>query len=258
MEFHSSLHHLHMKKLVLLSIPFIFVQVAFTQTKINKVKLDTIHVAGRLIAGDGSKLSNIVIETRSPNLSYANLKYATITDSLGNFKLEGIQPVDTLTFFALNQEHTFINKESRFLNITIWPGTLKYATPQTLVISAKRTSQKKKSEFKTADFPGCSFYITQNPSYPGGPSKFEEYIYKNLKYPSNAIKNNIEGTVTVQFSIAKDGTLLFPSIINGLGYGCDEAVLEVLKKSRKWNPGIRNGRPIHAIYQTDIAFKLTD
>ncbi len=247
-----------MNKFILFFIHFVFIQATSAQTNLNRAQLDTIHVSGRLIAGDGSKLSNIIIETRSQSLGNSNLKYTTVTDSLGNFKLKGVQPVDTLTFFALNQEHTFINNGSRFLNITIWPGTLNYPTPQALIISAKRTIQKGKREFKTEDFVDGCFYITQDPSYPGGPSKFEEYIYKNLKYPPNAIKNNIEGTVTVRFSIAKDGSLLFPSIINGLGYGCDEAVLEVLKKSRKWNPGIRNRRPIHVIYQTDIVFKLTD
>ncbi|TKC05722.1 energy transducer TonB [Pedobacter polaris] len=247
-----------MKKIILLLLNLAFSYCSFAQEKTVKIKLDTINVSGKLIAGDGTKLSNIYIETKSQHNQYLQLKVGATTDSLGNFKLEGIKPTDTLTFFALNNEHTFINHGSRLLNITIWPSISKFKN-ETPVVSAKRIAPKKIASFKLTYLfnVGCCD-LTLNPQYPGGDKKFAAYIYENLKYPTAAIKNNIEGTVTVEFTITKGGTLIFPKIINGLGYGCDEAVLDILKHTKKWHPGIRNGRPIVMSYQTDVIFKLID
>ncbi|RZK60601.1 MAG: energy transducer TonB [Pedobacter sp.] len=247
-----------MKIILLLLLNFVIWNHVSAQQKIVKLKLDTINVSGRLIAGDGGKLANVYIETKSQHNQYLQLKVGATTDSLGNFKLVGIKPTDTLTFFALNNEHVFVNHGSRFLNITIWPSVENF-NKEGVVVSASRTSKKKPTEFKltSLDNIGCC-NISKNPEYPGGEKKFKEYIYQNLKYPLNAINHNIEGTVTVEFTIAKDGTLLFPKIINGLGYGCDETVLEILKHSRKWIPGMKNGRPIITSYQTDVVFKLVD
>ncbi|WP_316772514.1 energy transducer TonB [Pedobacter frigiditerrae] len=247
-----------MKKLVLFLLNLVLVLNALAQTEPKKIKLDTINVSGRLIAGDGSKLANVYIETKSQHNQYLQLKVGATTDSLGNFKLVGIKPTDTLTFFALNNEHIFFNRGSRFLNIMVWPSTNNY-NKEAVIVSATRTSKKKTTEFKLTpiDNIGCC-NISVKPEYPGGEKKFKEFIYKNLKYPSNAIKNNIEGAVTAEFTIAKDGKLLFPKIINSLGYGCDEAVLEILKHSRKWIPGMKYGRPIVMSYQTNVVFKLID
>ncbi|TCC86906.1 energy transducer TonB [Pedobacter frigiditerrae] len=247
-----------MKIILLLLLNLVISLHVSAQQKIVRLKLDTINVSGRLIAGDGSNLANVYIETKSQHNQYLQLKVGATTDSLGNFKLVGIKPTDTLTFFALNNDHIFVNHGTRFLNITVWPSMLNY-NKDAITVSANRTSKKETIKFKLTylDNIGCC-NISANSEYPGGERKFKEYIYQNLKYPLNAINNNIEGTVTVEFTIAKDGTLLFPKIINGLGFGCDEAVLEILKHSRKWIPGMKNGRPIVMSYQTDVVFKLVD
>lgn len=81
---------------------------------------------------------------------------------------------------------------------------------------------------------------------------------KNLLYPSLAIKNNIEGNVTIEFSVSKAGNVFNPKITNSLGYGCDEAAVNAILKSPKWMPGVENGKAVVSTYQIDVSFKIED
>ena len=51
-----------------------------------------------------------------------------------------------------------------------------------------------------------------------------------LKYPEQALKNKISGTVLIEMDLNEDGTLCNPVVINGIGYGCDEEATRIAKK----------------------------
>lgn len=86
---------------------------------------------------------------------------------------------------------------------------------------------------------------------------FYKYIQDSLKYPENAIKNNIEGTVGIQFDVTTTGQLINFKVIKDIYYGCAEAVIKVLKESKKWHPGFL-GRLSFFSYYLEIPFKLVD
>lgn len=87
------------------------------------------------------------------------------------------------------------------------------------------------------------FVITEVPPKPvGGMSAFFEYTEDNLKRPQEARQKGISGNVYVQFIIERDGRLSNVKILKGLGFGCDEAVINLLEKAPKWNPGKQNGQ----------------
>lgn len=65
-----------------------------------------------------------------------------------------------------------------------------------------------------------------------------------MKYPAEAKKNNVNGNVIVVFVVEKDGSITNTKIFRGLGSGCDEEAIRVIKKSPKWNPGMQNGQPV--------------
>jgi TonB family protein len=71
-------------------------------------------------------------------------------------------------------------------------------------------------------------FITQ-PTYPGGTNALNEFIAANLKYPEEAITNNIQGTVSVDFDIDIFGKVVTAKIKHGLGYGCDEEAIRLIK-----------------------------
>src|SRR5690606_23343287 len=82
------------------------------------------------------------------------------------------------------------------------------------------------------------------------------YLLENLKYPKEAKDKKITGRVTVQFVVEKDGTLTEPKVLRGIGGGCDEEAVRVLKESPKWIPGQQNNKPVRVSYVMPIVFAL--
>ena len=82
------------------------------------------------------------------------------------------------------------------------------------------------------------------------------FIYGNLKYPRMARESDIEGSVIVEFVVNKEGEVVTPKILRGLGGGCSEAVLNVVKKMPNWKPGKQNGRPVNVVYRMPVKFRL--
>jgi len=91
------------------------------------------------------------------------------------------------------------------------------------------------------------------PQFPGGMKALGKYVDgKNHHYPKEARKNNIEGKVMIQFLINEDGTPSDFKVVEGIGYGCDEAALEAFKKMPKWKPAMINGTPVK--FQTQMGY----
>ena len=76
-----------------------------------------------------------------------------------------------------------------------------------------------------------------------GIASFEKYIFQNLQYPDKAKKKNIEGRVSVQFIVEKDGSLSNIKVIKGIDPECDAEVVRLFKNSPKWIPAQKNGEP---------------
>jgi TonB family protein len=262
MDLSVSKHHLVMIK-VFSTLAFLILSLHLSaqETETQTMRMDTINVQGKIIAIDGSKISKVLIQSRTPNKKYFHsFNESTYTDSLGNFAFKGLKPIDTLSFRFLGSDYTYINRGSRYVTIKISPVVLKTTELDNPQITAKRVNKKKSANFVlTRDDIVCSFYgATSNAGFPGGTKNFVRYVNKNLVYPSLAIKNNIEGDVTVEFSISKTGNVLNPRIINGLGHGCDEAAVNAILTSPKWVPGIENGKAVVSTYQIDVSFKIED
>lgn len=99
-------------------------------------------------------------------------------------------------------------------------------------------------------------YVPKMPEFKGGQKKFISYLSNNLEYPAEAEKNQIEGKVYVEFYVDKDGSIKDIKILKSLGYGCDEAAIRVIKNSPKWNPGMKDGKPVAVKQRIPINFYL--
>lgn len=91
--------------------------------------------------------------------------------------------------------------------------------------------------------------------YPGGPPAWQRYLNKNFRYPQEAIDNEIQGTVVVQFIVDKEGNVSDVEAVSGPSELRDEAV-RVIKKSGKWTPAVQNGRQVKSYKKQPILFKL--
>lgn len=129
--------------------------------------------------------------------------------------------------------------------------------PLNLVVQAIAPKEKELEEAKPEDRMIYSFVTLENPpSYPGGINKFYEFLGKNIKYPTLAIENDVQGNVFVSFIVEKDGSLSDIKIDRRLGFGTDEEAIRVIKLSRSWNPGMQNGRAVRVKYNIPIKFAL--
>lgn len=95
------------------------------------------------------------------------------------------------------------------------------------------------------------------PSYPGGIGKLYDFLGRTIKYPSTAAENNIQGTVYITFTVEKDGGLNDIKIEGRkLGYGIDDEAIRVVKMSKRWNPGMQDGKPVRVKYNIPIKFTM--
>ena len=98
--------------------------------------------------------------------------------------------------------------------------------------------------------------IQKYPEFPGGQSAFAKYLSKNLRYPGTARENNIQGKIILSFVIEKNGQLSNIKVLRGIGGGCDEEAVRVLKKSPAWTPGVQNERSVRVAYTIPINFQM--
>lgn len=94
------------------------------------------------------------------------------------------------------------------------------------------------------------------PMPPGGYEGWNKYLSNNLKYPTQARRMGIEGTVYVVFVVNTDGTIQDVDVLRGIGGGCDEEAIRVVKAAPKWEPGKQRGRPVRVRMRLPIRFKL--
>jgi TonB family protein len=94
------------------------------------------------------------------------------------------------------------------------------------------------------------------PMFKGGMDEFYKFIGNNVHYPKEAKRNNIQGKVFLSFVINRDGTLSDVKVIRGIGGGCDEESVRVLKMSPPWRPGIQFGIPVRVVYTLPLSFAL--
>lgn len=101
------------------------------------------------------------------------------------------------------------------------------------------------------------FLVVEDPATPpGGYPAFYKYISDNLKYPAQARRMGIEGKVFVQFVVDKDGTLTEVQSVKGIGAGCDEEAVRVIKGAPKWSPPKQRGKPVKQRIIVPIVFQL--
>ena len=96
------------------------------------------------------------------------------------------------------------------------------------------------------------------PTFPGGEQELLKYLAENVKYPRLAREAKIQGLVIVRFVVDADGFVGNIEILRGIGAGCDEEALRVVKAMPKWEPGYQNNRAVPVIYNMPIRFALLD
>lgn len=93
--------------------------------------------------------------------------------------------------------------------------------------------------------------VEQMPELIGG----LEALHREIRYPERALRANIQGRVHVQFIVNERGEVENPQVIRGIGGGCDEEAIRVVKFA-KFTPGMQRGRPVRVQYNLPIIFTI--
>ncbi|RZK75313.1 MAG: energy transducer TonB [Pedobacter sp.] len=94
------------------------------------------------------------------------------------------------------------------------------------------------------------------PEFEGGMKAWSKYIQKNLRYPAQAMENEIQGKVLISFVVEKDGSISNVTLARGVYGVLDEEAMRVIRKSPKWKPGSQNNMAVRVRYNIPIGFAL--
>jgi periplasmic protein TonB len=98
--------------------------------------------------------------------------------------------------------------------------------------------------------------VEQNAEFQGGQSAMGKFLQKNLRYPPPAQRANVSGRVFLSFVVDRNGEISDVNVIKGLGFGCDEEAVRVVKAMPRWNPGKQSGRAVKSKFNLPISFVL--
>jgi protein TonB len=98
--------------------------------------------------------------------------------------------------------------------------------------------------------------VESMPGFPGGDAARIKYLNENINYPQMARESGIQGRVFVTFVVERDGSVTDVRVLRGIGGGCDEEAIRVIKNMPKWNPGKQRGKSVRVQFNMPILFKL--
>ncbi len=95
----------------------------------------------------------------------------------------------------------------------------------------------------------------QKPIYPGGQAAISEFVAANMRYPEDAIKAGVQGTVNLRYDIDHKGNVVAAKVLLGIGHGCDEEAIRLVKLLKF---SIGKNRGVRAVFHNNINihFKL--
>lgn len=137
--------------------------------------------------------------------------------------------------------HFFMKNTPYFLHIVaiLLSAQPSFGQNQPLLASASQTIETAALSNQQASFPNLGNYLDDN-----------------LEYPELALKNAVEGTVTVEALIGETGEIKSLSLYQGIGFGCDETVMKLVSNMPNWQPAVKNGQQVPQKVFIRVRFKL--
>ncbi|MDO3389205.1 M56 family metallopeptidase [Bacteroides sp. ET489] len=176
-------------------------------------------------------------------------KYQSITKSTvnaqGEFRIE-TSPEASILF-------EYSGKDGKTLARMCRPAELAKMDPDNMVIELIPVNIIK-SNVTDDDV----YEVVENmPEFPnGGMGELMKYLSANIRYPEAAHKAGIQGRVTVQFVVGKDGSIGNVSILRGVNADLDAEAIRVISSMPKWKPGTQKGEPVKVKYTVPVMFRL--
>ena len=190
----------------------------------------------------------------------------TLSDSDGRFRMP-VEVGQVLEFYYVGkQNYSFAVDRVPAKEVTVRMKNAKDTKGELVIhptIEATATSQpnqqdKKGQQVVKKNFADDDvFMVVENmPEYPGGMKELMTFLGKNVKYPAEATKANIQGRVIVEFVVMKDGSVANLAIKRSVHPLLDAEALRVLSTMPKWKPGTQRGKAVNVKFVVPVTFRL--
>ncbi|MBL7870142.1 MAG: TonB family protein [Cyclobacteriaceae bacterium] len=168
----------------------------------------------------------------------------TVTDMQGNYQItsESSNPTLVYSFIGLQTEEVTVANQSE-LNVNLQTDVSQLSEVVVTGYSPVKSDLDREPIVKLAE-----------PE--GGRRAYDKYLKNSLQYPQQALDNKIKGRVTIQFTVETDGSLSDFTIFRGLGYGCDEEVIRLIKDGPKWSPTTEDNVAVESEVRVRVKFAL--
>lgn len=196
----------------------------------------SVLVKGRVMSEDGEELPGVNVIIRGTDIG-------TVTDANGHYELLVPEGYGTLVFAFIGFESQEVSiQEKAELNVSLKPEVSSLSE----VVVTGYGSRREGDETSTFHF--------AEPR--GGRTDFKEYLSTSVRYPEQALKNKVEGKVTVRFTVEPDGTLTEFEVIKGIGAGCEDELIRAIKSGPTWQPSSRGNVPMRDQVKVRYRFVL--
>jgi TonB family protein len=204
-----------------------------SQDLANNIKI----VKGKVIsAEDGTALPGVNVLVKGTNTG-------VVTDAEGAYEISLTDPKQDLVFSFIGLKSVEVKPETKpEVNVQMAPD---YAQLSEVVVTGAS------GDIRADNTPTLEFAQPQ-----GGKKAFQNYLEEKMNYPSQALENKVEGKVTVQFTVAPNGELRDFKILNGIGFGCDDEVIRLIKEGPAWSPTKRNAQPVTDRVKVRLKFDI--
>jgi TonB family protein len=206
----------------------------------NNFTLSTKTVYGKVtLSDDGTGIPGV-------NVMVVGTDLGTVTDINGNYQIRVEDEKNATLAFS------FIGMQSKEMPL----GDAEKVDVQ-LDQDVSQLSEVVVTGFGTDNGPLKEDLATFQLAAPaGGRGAFKQYLETNMHYPEQALANEVEGKVTIQFTVESSGRITDFKVLKGLGYGCDEEVIRLIKNGPKWQPSKRADEPVKDNVKVRMKFRL--
>ncbi len=245
-----------------LVIPLAFILLAMTTAReeiadiIQPTTDETITVSGRVTsASDGKPIPGAIVMVASTGKGIP-------TDAQGRFKLTGVSKTALLSVSFVGFTTMVIPLDNR----TTVHVALAMADPNELPAMGATAVYKAikpnpampiRTPPSSETINGQVYIAVEEPAvFPTGIPGLMQYVAHSLRYPAKAQATGVQGNVLVQFTVLPTGAIGSARIKRGIGSGCDEEALRIVRQMPRWIPGKQNGKLVATQHVLPILFAL--
>ncbi|HWA35426.1 MAG TPA: TonB family protein [Cyclobacteriaceae bacterium] len=186
---------------------------------------------------DGSPLPGVNVVIKGTN-------QGTVTDANGNYSMPSQGPGTVLEFSFIGMKTVDAKVSDNLKNdVVMTPDATQLSEVVVTGLGLQNTMQD-----------GVPEPVVKLALPKGGLRAYNKYLEKNLRYTAEAIENKVKGKVTIGFTVTTAGDLTDFNVVKGLGHGCDEEVIRLVKEGPTWSPSTRDDVAVESEVKVRVKF----